>query len=209
MTDAQVIVFIDYENMHRCAAAQFGLRRGHFDPWALGELIVARRTNARTPRPSVLRQVRVYRGLPDPRKEPVANAANQSQTAAWRKACPDPDRLYVYQRPLRYPHGWPNSGAGPAQEKGVDVALAVDLVQLAYQGAYDVAVICSQDSDLTPGMDTVRTIVPPRRVEVACWKRQPPRMAYSDGTRLWNHHLKQADFRAIEDATNYVPMPKP
>ena len=37
----RVVVFIDYENMHRCAASAFKTGNGHFWPWALGERLVA------------------------------------------------------------------------------------------------------------------------------------------------------------------------
>jgi hypothetical protein len=44
------------------------------------------------------------------------------------------------------------------QEKGVDVRLALDIVRLARQGAYDVALVFSQDQDLTEAVDEVKTI---------------------------------------------------
>jgi len=43
-------------------------------------------------------------------------------------------------RPLRYPQGWPRV---KAQEKGVDVELAVDYVSMAARGEYDTAVLFS------------------------------------------------------------------
>lgn len=153
----RVVVLIDYENMHRCAMDAFKLRNGHFSPWALGQRIVDVRNANGSNVPSILHQVRVYRGLPDSRRQPTANAANQAQTEAWRRTCPKRDSLFIYRRPLRYPPDWPN-GRGSPQEKGVDVALAVDLVQMTYQGAVDVAVVCSHDTDLSPALDVVSTV---------------------------------------------------
>ena len=37
-------------------------------------------------------------------------------------------------------------------EKGVDVSLAIDLVQATHQQSYDVAIVVSQDSDLAPAV---------------------------------------------------------
>lgn len=84
----RVVVFIDYENMHRCASNEFAVRNGHFWPWELGNELVARRNADPTVPASALTQVRVYRGVPDSRLQPRANAANQAQCAAWRAAVP-------------------------------------------------------------------------------------------------------------------------
>jgi hypothetical protein len=69
------------------------------------------------------------------------------------------------QRPLRYPKAWP---AERAQEKGVDVALAVDFVMLAVTGAHDVGILVSTDTDLR------------RR-----WKRSSRSGAEADPTARW------------------------
>lgn len=100
--------------------------------------------------------MRVYRGPPDARLQPQANAANQAQTA-WLAAYLRPDDLIVSRRPLRYPRGWPKASGSP-QEKGVDVALAVDLLRLTYQGAYDVCIVCSHDTDLAPALDAADAV---------------------------------------------------
>jgi hypothetical protein len=44
------------------------------------------------------------------------------------------------------------------QEKGVDVRLALDIVRLAHRRVYDVAVVFSQDQDLSEVADEVRVI---------------------------------------------------
>jgi NYN domain len=56
----------------------------------------------------------------------------------------------VVQRPLRYPKAWP---AEKAQEKGVDVALAVDFVVMAVTRVYDVGILVSTDTDLVPALE--------------------------------------------------------
>lgn len=67
---------------------------------------------------------------------------------------------------------------GKLREKGVDVRLAVDVVRLAAQNRYDVAIIISGDGDLVPAVETVKEIYG-KRVEVAI----PPVDAY---------HMRQA-----------------
>ncbi len=56
------------------------------------------------------------------------------------------------------------------QEKGIDVRLALDVVRLAREDAYDVAVLFSQDQDLTEVADEIRaiSIVQQRWIKVAC-----------------------------------------
>lgn len=199
----RVVIFIDYENMYQCARNAFDNVSGHFLPWALGERIVEiRNANPSTER-STLHQVRVYRGLPDSRRQPKANAANQAQTAAWKEACPEPTNLYVYRRPLQYPPQWPKSGGAP-REKGVDVALAVDLVQLTYQGGFDVAVVCSHDTDLSPALDVVRMASTASvHLEVASWAKRN-RISYSsDPNKPWCHRLRKSDFDSVKDMKSY------
>jgi hypothetical protein len=44
------------------------------------------------------------------------------------------------------------------QEKGIDIRLALDMVRMTHQKAYDVALIFSQDQDLTEAVEEVKTI---------------------------------------------------
>jgi hypothetical protein len=67
------------------------------------------------------REVRVYWGRPDPRIDSKTYAAHMRQSAFWKRSGP----VVVRTRALRYPPRWPDL---PAQEKGVDVQLAIDYV---------------------------------------------------------------------------------
>jgi len=73
---------------------------------------------------------------PNARLHPGSNAANQAQTAAWEKACPSQGNLAVVRRPLKCPSEFPKRRP---QEKGVEVARAIGLVQLTYQGPIQLA----------------------------------------------------------------------
>jgi uncharacterized LabA/DUF88 family protein len=42
------------------------------------------------------------------------------------------------------------------REKGIDVAIAVDMVDMAYRGTYDVAALVSGDADLVPAIVAVK-----------------------------------------------------
>jgi uncharacterized LabA/DUF88 family protein len=54
-------------------------------------------------------------------------------------------------RPLRYPG---QAGEKP-QEKGIDVALALDFVAMAMRGEYEVGILMSTDTDLKPALELV------------------------------------------------------
>ncbi len=116
-TPDRVTIFVDYQNVYATARTLFHAaagrpQDGHIWPIALGNLIVARR-----PRPSVLHEMRIYRGLPDSTRQPTLYAVNDRQTAVWT----GDSRVVVFRRPLRYPSDWPQS---KPMEKGIDVALA-------------------------------------------------------------------------------------
>lgn len=70
----------------------------------------------------------------------------------------------TYSRTLRYrnhrvraPDGTEITYLG-AEEKGVDVRLAIDVIRLAHRGVYDVALVFSQDQDLSEVAEEIRAI---------------------------------------------------
>jgi uncharacterized LabA/DUF88 family protein len=71
---------------------------------------------------------------------------------------------HVFSRPLRYRNQTVRLPSGQThtflvgQEKGVDVRLALDIVSCAYQDSYDVALVFSQDQDLSEVADELRLI---------------------------------------------------
>lgn len=191
----RVMVFLDYQNVHLGAHGKFHPAvtspvNTHVDPLRIGTLLTSRRNEE-----STLVGVRVYRGRPNPLRQPTAAAANDRQARAWAAAA----GVDVIRRPLRYPRSWPREAA---QEKGLDVALAIDFVRCAWEQAYDVGILFSSDSDLVPALEAVVEIKV-ARVEVAAWvgtaRLQLP------GTQLpWCHHLTKADYLAVADPTDYT-----
>ena len=121
----RVRVFLDYRNVYGGAREAFVPRRapgraGHINPLAFGELLAARTNPRQPPSPQrVLEQVRIYTGRPDGEKDPRTHAAHMRQCAAWERS-----GAVVITRPLRYPREWPRDRA---QEKGIDVQLAIGL----------------------------------------------------------------------------------
>ena len=147
-------------------AGQASKRLGHANALALGRLIASRGPQGSH---RVLQQVRTYRGMPVAAKDPRGHAAAWRQQEAQiadknaqhelQKVICDEYGYVPYDvvqhcdRPLRYPSDYPRQ---PAQEKGVDVQLAVDFVSGAFAGRFDVGVIMSTDTDLYPALEAVR-----------------------------------------------------
>jgi len=75
----------------------------------------------------------------------------------------------------------PSCGAGlrRTQEKGVDTAIVTDMIRLAWEQSYDIAVLVSSDSDLVPavefldlrGRKVIQAGFPPTgsHLATACW----------------------------------------
>ena len=193
-TPKRLVLFIDYQNAYRRARSVFfpnsqSGRDGHLKPIDLGHLIANRGGFDGTA--YTLSEVRVYSGRPNPKMDVRTFAAHRKQSQGWRSS-----GATVIERELRYLHGL-------AQEKGIDVALAVDFVRLALQGAYDVGVMISTDNDLLPALETVRDHCPPEcRVEVAAWgTRGQDQGLHLPG--LWCHWLGQSDYAAVADRKKY------
>ena len=111
----------------------------------------------------------------------------------------------VISRDLRYPPDWPRR---PAQEKGIDVALAVDLVMMVARRECEVGILFSSDTDLVPALEAVLALRPegPPACEVAAWAASGvrPRSLSVRGADIRRHVLSEADFRSVADLTDYT-----
>jgi len=82
----------------------------------------------------------------------------------------------VFSRPLRYrnrvvrlPDGAEHAYLA-AEEKGIDVRIALDVIRLAHHREYDVALLFSQDQDLSEVAEEIRAISreQDRWIKIAC-----------------------------------------
>lgn len=67
-------------------------------------------------------------------------------------------------------------------EKGVDIAIAVDMITMAYRDAFDTAILVSSDGDFAKAVDAVRDTG--KHVEVACFPK--------------SYHLRKVADKTIE-----------
>lgn len=197
MESAELVLFIDNQNVYKCAREAFFHPQpphitGQVNTIELGKLICSK-THTR----ATLKQVRVYTGSPDPSKEPNTYAAHMKQCNAWRRS-----GVAVITRPLRYLQDWPKS---KAQQKGVDVALAVDFVIMAVNKEYDIGVMASTDTDLKPALEFVyNNYTADIDIAVVAWRSAvlKSRLSISSGN-IWCHYLDKTNYDQVADLTDY------
>ena len=201
----RVAVFIDYQNIYHGARRVFGgpgtdaPSFGHVHPAALARLLVGLGHAVDSER--VLWKTSVYRGEPGHKSHRKLRAAFARQASRWRS---DP-LITVKTTALRYRRIDQQGGrTWRAEEKGIDVMLAVDLVRGAYLDEFDAAVVASADTDLLPALE--EALQAGKRVETASWSG--PAAAFTGlrlpGRSIWNHRLDREHFELVRDTTDYL-----
>ena len=113
--------------------------------------------------------------------------------------------MTVVARALRHPHDWPRRAP---QEKGIDVAHAVDFVMAIARSECDVGILFSSDTDLAPALEAVIALRPgdPPACQVAAWAAPDgrPRSLAVRAARIRRHLLTEADYRTVADPTDYT-----
>ena len=196
--DERVVVFVDYQNLHDSGPAavparQCHERRGHVDPLRLAQLLTRLRR-----RPSALQEVRVYGGRPGPAHQPLAAAATTGRPQRGSAALGSPS----YGVRVRYRHDWPTT---PATEKGIDVALAVDMVRMATTKEYDAAILFSSDTDLMPAIET---IMDPKlgHVEISTWAGAK-RLRRPNTQLPFCHFVNAVEYATLRASTSESGLP--
>ena len=193
-------MFIDAQNMYRCARRAFGWegqagQYGNFKPIGFARTVAAGGPDRE------LVQVRVYTGVPTWKQDRRQNAITQRRMAAW--IADGPNLVEIFPRPLRYP---PPEG----REKGVDVELAIDVARLAIDDEYDVVVLASTDTDLLPPLELIVRRFPAKTVETVGYSPIPgcegDTAAPLDiaGGGIVRKTMTKAQFERIADRRNFV-----
>ena len=155
---------MDGQNLFHAAREAFGYTYPNYDVSALAKQICVGQGWS-------LAQTRFYTGVPDARN-------NRRWNGFWTRKLAVMGRqgVVVYSRPLRYrnrtvslPDGTQHSFP-TGEEKGIDVRIALDVISLAHRRAYDVALVMSQDQDLSEVADEIRTIAQEQQrwIKIAC-----------------------------------------
>ena len=194
----RLALFLDAQNVYYRARHTFFADtgphvNGQINPGAVAELIAAR--GGPQGAPVQVQGIRIYTGFHTQGRNPLAYSSHRRQRAFWEgQGC------VVTSRPLRYLGQDARSG----REKGVDVALAVDYIDQATRSEFDIGVIFSMDSDLSPALEFVKNrnelgVVP----ATAAWYGEGP-YSQINVSGVWCHRLSRADYDAVHDPTDYA-----
>lgn len=187
----RVAVFFDWQNCYRSARDAFGSgTNGNVNPYQLARYLAL----SRPPGAGAgdLQTVEIYSGIPSQRRDAASYAARRRQHAAWTRQSAV---VRVHTRTLVYR---PNP-----VEKGIDVAIAIDLVRhVVFQRTCDVAILISADTDLLPALELIVEEHGDHAIEVAAWDGGPPALQPAGG-RIRQHRLTEKLYRRFEDPRDY------
>jgi uncharacterized LabA/DUF88 family protein len=160
----RAVVFVDGQNLFYGAKDAFGYHYPNYNIERLSQEVCSAQTWNLT-------KILFYTGVPDPTDDP-------SKSAFWTAKLASMGRqgIKVYSRALRYRNKTvklPGGGTHTflhGEEKGIDVRIALDVIGMAVRNEYDVAVVFSQDQDLSEVADEIRVIArkQSRWIRIAC-----------------------------------------
>ncbi|MEC7743595.1 MAG: NYN domain-containing protein [Pseudomonadota bacterium] len=194
--------FIDGQNLFMQAKRLFGYHTPNFDPLALHREMC--KVAGFLPG-----AVRFYTGMPSARRQPRWYAFWCNKTQAMERIGVD-----VTTRPLRYRKRRIFDEDGDvefmvqAEEKGIDIRIALDLVRMARRDELTAAIIYSQDQDLNEVVSEIEAIGGLKGIEIklACAFPTSPQSDFDRGVMntQWLRFDKQLYDRCIDDR-DYFP----
>ncbi|OGQ04227.1 MAG: NYN domain-containing protein [Deltaproteobacteria bacterium RIFCSPLOWO2_12_FULL_44_12] len=148
----RTVAFIDGQNLFYSVKKAFGYKFPNYDVEKLAKKVCLEKGWQ-------LDSIRFYTGMPDASADPFWHHFWTAKLAIMGTR-----GIYSFSRPLRYRHQTTLLPDGTStailvgQEKGVDVRIALGVVRLELDNIYDVALIFSQDQDLSEVSDEVKKI---------------------------------------------------
>ena len=198
----RAISFFDGQNLFHHARAAFGHNHPNYDPVKLHRAVCEMQGWEPV-------AVRFYTGV-----------HTQERNAFWhsywvrRKLAMERQGITVITRPLHYreirvfnQYGQQETRIIP-QEKGIDVRLALDVIRLARENAFDVGIIFSQDQDLAEVAHEVRAIAreQQRWIKLACAFPHGANATASRGIDRTDWiRIDEATYNACLDPRDYRP----
>jgi uncharacterized LabA/DUF88 family protein len=200
----RAVAFIDGQNLFHSAKAAFGYTFPNFDARALCHALCANKGWDCV-------GVRFYSGVPDATDSELWNHF-------WTAKCAQMGRqgIDIYTRSLRYRNKQVRLPDGSSytfldgDEKGIDVRIALDIIRLAHQQAYDVALLISRDQDFSEIADEIRTIAHEQRrwIKIASGYPKSPAVKHWRGVEKTDWiPIDRATYDACIDARDYRPKP--
>lgn len=212
--DARVMVFVDGQNLYKTCLELYGHPLCH--PHLLAEHLAGPRTNKRI-------ACRYYTGRPDPHRpaeKQKARNLDRRLDLICRHGATKQTRTLRYHWDWGHQEQLPEPGPGVANqtvtlhpwerphEKGIDVLIALDVIEFIVTNVCDVAIIVSLDRDLREipaALKNLGKLIPrPYRIEaavpVASASGQPKRLKGFDHT----HQITPDIFEILRDDTDYT-----
>jgi uncharacterized LabA/DUF88 family protein len=160
----RAVAFVDGQNLFHHSRAAFGFHYPNYDIKKLAEAV------ANGQGWNLVRSY-FYTGVPDATDDPRWNRFWTNKLASMGR-----QGVSVFSRPLRYRNQVVSLPDGAThtflhgEEKGIDVRIALDVIGKAVRDEYDVAIVFSQDQDLSEVADEIRTIAHQqnRWIRMAC-----------------------------------------
>lgn len=195
-------VFVDGQNLFHAAREAFGYPYPNYDVARLAERVCAQQGWQ-------LAQTHFYTGIPDPSDDLFWSHFWTAKLAAMGR-----QGVRVFSRPLRYRNQTVRVPGGAShtflvgQEKGIDVRIALDIVRAVRQNLCDVALVFSQDEDLSEVADEVRALAREHRrwVKMASAFPDSPTRHYRRGVNKTDWiRIDRATYETCLDSTDYRP----
>lgn len=211
---ARVVVFIDGQNLYQACRRLFGHPLCH--PHLLAEWLAGPRTQHAP-------YVRFYTGRANPN---IPGEATKVRNLDRRLRSMEKAGVLTVVRPLRYHWDWGHREALPParpgseprqvtlapwqrpQEKGIDLLIALDVIEFMLAGHCDVAIIVSLDRDLCEipkAFRTFRSLISnrPTRLEAAIPVASESSKKTLQGFH-YTHRITPEVFQLIRDDTDYT-----
>ncbi len=163
-TTKRAIAYVDGQNLFNAAKEAFGYPFPNYNIRDLAE-------NICTSQGWSFSAIHFYTGIPDPSIDP-----DRHHFWVTKLGVMGTRGVQTFSRPLRYSNqlvSLPNGKMTTTlvgREKGIDIRLALDVVRGALDKQYDVALIFSQDQDLSEASKEIRSISGQQKrwIKVAC-----------------------------------------
>ncbi|MBI3490962.1 MAG: NYN domain-containing protein [Acidobacteria bacterium] len=148
----RVVAFVDGQNLFYAAKDAFGCTWPNYRFPDLAEAVS-------TAKGWDLVETRFYTGIPDEqRSKRLYDFWTRRLLVMRNRGVTVYSRRLVYRdKPVKLPDGRLDV-VKKGEEKGIDVRIAIDVVRLGFQAAYDVALLFSRDQDLSELCQEIRNI---------------------------------------------------
>lgn len=202
----RAIAFFDGQNLFYAAKKAFGYMWPNYDPRLLAETVCRDQGWH-------LQETRFYTGFPSQLDDAFWNHFWTAKLAQMGR-----EGIRTFSRHLKYRNqtvAIPGGGTTTVlvgSEKGIDVRLALDIVAAARDNICDVALIFSQDQDLSEVADEVRAISvqQSRWIKLACAFPMSPTYSNTRGINKTDWvRLERVVYDSCLDTRDYRPRRTP